>query len=127
MLRDLECQPESLCCGEAGMVMRSFLYMYDNEARKSGTQSTMTIRFPNASRFYDRTRDAVHFWGYDQSMETSFFITAAAFSNSPQNTASRGGAAGAFDSNRARIFEVATRIYGHGSLGISDDLTPADF
>ena len=33
----------------------------------------------------------------------------------------------AFDSNRARIFEVATRIYGHGSLGISYDLTPADF
>ena len=88
----------------------------------------MTIRFPNASRFYDRTRDAVHFWGYDQSMETSFFITAAALQQLAPGTLRREKALlAAFDSNRARIFEVATRIYGHGSLGISYDLTPADF
>jgi hypothetical protein len=88
----------------------------------------MTIRFPNASRFYDRTRDAVHFWGHDQSMETSFFITTAALQQLAPGTA-RGEEAllAAFDSNRVRILEVATRVYGRGSLGISYDLTADDF
>jgi hypothetical protein len=81
----------------------------------------MTIRFPNASRFYDRTRDA----GYDQSMETSFFITAAALQQLARGLRREEALLAAFDSNRARIFEVATRIYGHGSLGISYDLTPS--
>ena len=38
----------------------------------------MTIRFPNPSRYYDPTRDAVRFWGHNQSMEPSFFVSAAA-------------------------------------------------
>ncbi|MGA8998317.1 MAG: DUF1488 family protein, partial [Pseudolabrys sp.] len=38
----------------------------------------MTINFPNRSRHYDATRQAVHFWGYDKSMESSFFIMADA-------------------------------------------------
>src|SRR5262249_41083376 len=33
----------------------------------------------------------------------------------------------AFDSNRLRIYQTAARIYGRGRLGISYDLTPADF
>jgi hypothetical protein len=32
-----------------------------------------------------------------------------------------------FDRNRARICEAATRVYGRGRLGISYDLTPANF
>ena len=38
----------------------------------------MTINFPNQSRSYDATRRAVRFWGYDRSMEASFFMTADA-------------------------------------------------
>ncbi|HZP32692.1 MAG TPA: DUF1488 domain-containing protein [Candidatus Acidoferrales bacterium] len=88
----------------------------------------MTIRFPNASRFYDATRDAVHFWGYNQSMETSFFISAAALQRLAPGTPRHGEALlAAFDGNRARIFEAATRVYGHGRPGISYDLTPVDF
>jgi len=34
----------------------------------------MAITFPNLSRSYDATRRAVRFWGYDRSMENSFFI-----------------------------------------------------
>ena len=35
----------------------------------------MAISFPNRSRSYDATRQAVRFWGYDRSMESSFFVT----------------------------------------------------
>jgi hypothetical protein len=88
----------------------------------------MTIRFPNASRFYDRSRDAVRFWGYNQSMETSFFISSAALQRLAPGTPRREEALLAvFDSNRARILEVATRVYGRGRLGISYDLTPTNF
>jgi Protein of unknown function (DUF1488) len=87
----------------------------------------MTIRFPNPSRYYDPTRDAVHFWGYNQSMETSFFINTAALQQlAPGTPRSEEALLAAFDSNRARIYEVATRVYGHGRLGISYDLTPAN-
>ena len=88
----------------------------------------MTIRFPHVSRFYDPTRDAVHFWGYDQSTETSFFVSTAALQQLAPGTARREDALlAAFDSNRARICEAATRIYGRGRFGISYDLTPASF
>jgi Protein of unknown function (DUF1488) len=88
----------------------------------------MTIKFPNASRFYDATRDAVHFWGHNQSMETSFFVSTAALQRLAPGTPRREDALLAiFDSNRARILEVATKVYGHGRLGVSYDLTPSDF
>jgi len=103
-------------------------YTYGASASKSAFQSKMTIRFPNTSRFYDPTRDAVHFWGYNQSMETSFFISTAALQKLSPGTPRREDALLAvFDSNRAQIFEVATRVYGHGRLGISYDLTSANF
>jgi hypothetical protein len=80
------------------------------------------------SRFYDRSRDAVRFWGYNQSMETSFFISSAALQRLAPGTPRREEALLAvFDSNRARILEVATRVYGRGRLGISYDLTPTNF
>jgi len=88
----------------------------------------MAIRFPNVSRSYSPTRDAVRFWGYDQSTETSFFISAAALQQLAPGTARREEALlAAFDRNRARIFEAATRVYGRGRLGVSYDLNPADF
>ena len=40
--------------------------------------TNMTISFPNPSRSYDATRQAVRFWGYDRSMESSFVIKADA-------------------------------------------------
>ncbi len=88
----------------------------------------MTIRFPNVSRFYSPTRDAVHFWGYNQSTETSFFISSAALQQlAPGTVRNEEALLAVFDRNRARIFATATRIYGRGRLGISYDLNPADF
>ena len=88
----------------------------------------MALMFPNPSRSYDATRRAVRFWGHNQSMETSFFVSAAALLQLAPGTPRREDALLAvFDSNRARICEAATRVYGHGRLGISYDLTPANF
>lgn len=88
----------------------------------------MAIRFPNASRFYDPTRDAVRFWGHDQSTETSFFISTAALQHlAPGTQRCAEALLAVFDSNRARILQAATRVYGRGRLGISYDLTSANF
>ena len=38
----------------------------------------MPLIFPNQSRSYDRTRDAVRFWGYQSAMEFAFFVTTGA-------------------------------------------------
>ena len=35
----------------------------------------MPLTFPNPSRSFDETRDAVRFWGYDSAIECSFFVT----------------------------------------------------
>ena len=88
----------------------------------------MTIRFPNASRYYDPTRNAVHFWGYNQSMETSFFIGIAALQQlAPGTQRTEEALLAVFDGNRARSHDIATRVYSHGRLGVSYDLTPANF
>ena len=45
----------------------------------------MAVNFPNRSRSYDATRRAVHFWGHDRSMESSFFVTADALNRIQPN------------------------------------------
>ncbi|HEY2884825.1 MAG TPA: DUF1488 family protein, partial [Rhizomicrobium sp.] len=32
------------------------------------------LNFPNLSRSFDATRQAVRFWGYDSAMEAAFFV-----------------------------------------------------
>jgi uncharacterized protein DUF1488 len=86
----------------------------------------MSISFPNSSRSYDATRRAVRFWGYDRSMERSFFIVAEALKQIQPNL--RFDAADilrAFDANRERIYAVAAKVYARGSRG-SYDLNVAD-
>jgi Protein of unknown function (DUF1488) len=86
----------------------------------------MPISFPNSSRSYDATRRAVRFWGYDRSMESSFFVTADALSRMQSNL--RPDAVDllrAFDSNRDRIYAIAAKVYARGRRG-SYDLVAAD-
>jgi hypothetical protein len=88
----------------------------------------MTIGFPNASRSFDATRNAVRFWGHDRSMETSFFVSAAALQRLVPAAANNEAALlEAFDRNRPRICAAATKIYGNGRKGGSYDLHPSDF
>ena len=81
----------------------------------------MTINFPNRSRSYDATRRAVRFWGYDRSMESSFFIMAEALKQMQPNL--RFDAIDilrAFDSNRERIYAIAAKVYARGHKGSYD-------
>lgn len=81
----------------------------------------MAITFPNRSRSYDTTRRAVRFWGYDRSMESSFFIMADTLKQMQPNL--RLDAAEilrAFDVNRERIHAIAARVYARGRKGSYD-------
>jgi Protein of unknown function (DUF1488) len=86
----------------------------------------MAITFPNRSRSYDATRRAVRFWGYDRSMESSFFIMADALKQMQPNLGFDAiDILRAFDLNRERIYEIAARVYARGRRG-SYDLNIAD-
>ena len=87
----------------------------------------MTLSFPNQSRFYDATRDAVRFWGHDSAMEASFFVEADALQRiKPDTRSDENGLLGAFDSNRKLIYATAAEGYERGHKG-SYDLVAADF
>lgn len=86
----------------------------------------MAINFPNHSRSYDAALQAVRFWGYDRSMERSFFIMVDALVRMQPNL--RLDAASilyAFDVNRERIYAIAAKVYARGSRG-SYDLKAVD-
>jgi hypothetical protein len=86
----------------------------------------MTINFPNRSRSYDATRRAVRFWGYDQSMESSFFVTEDALRElQPDIKTDAVDLLRAFDTNRERIYAIAAKVYGRGRRG-TYDLNAAD-
>jgi hypothetical protein len=87
---------------------------------------SMTLQFPNHSRSYDRTRQAVRFWGYDTSMEYSFFVTVGALERvEPHLTRDEAGFLGAFDANRDLIFRTAAAVYAQGRKNY--ELVGADF
>lgn len=88
--------------------------------------TNMTISFPNQSRSYDATRKAVRFWGYDRSMESSFFVTEDALDRIQPNL--RRNAVDllrAFDVHRERIYAMAAKVYARGRRG-SYELNAAD-
>jgi hypothetical protein len=86
----------------------------------------MTVNFPNSSRSYDATRHAVRFWGYDRSMESSFFVTVDALKRiQPDLRSDVIDLLRAFDNNRERIYAIAAKVYARGRRG-SYDLNVAD-
>ncbi len=87
----------------------------------------MTISFPNLSRSFDATRQAVRFWGYDRSMESSFYLTADALVRmQPNQPPGEDGLLRTFDLHRERIYAIAAKVYARGRRG-SYDLCFADF
>ena len=88
----------------------------------------MALNFPNPSRSFGVTRNAVHFWGHDESTETSFYISADALQRLVPGVARDEGALlAAFDRNCPRIRDAAAKIYGRGKKGVSYDLHPSHF
>jgi hypothetical protein len=90
-------------------------------------EQTMSITFPNPSRYYDPSIGAVRFWGYDSAMEASFFVTVGALQAiAPRMTNDEVSILTAFDDHRDRICDTAARVYARGHKG-SYDLTRSDF
>jgi uncharacterized protein DUF1488 len=72
----------------------------------------MPLTFPNYSRSYDQTRQAVRFWGYDSSIEYSFFVTVSALQRmEPHLRRDEEGFLGAFDANRDLICQTASDVH----------------
>ena len=92
-----------------------------------GGRTERGLSFPNLSRSYNSTRRAVRFWGYDSSIENSFFITEDALKRvHPGMRCDETGSLSAFDSHRDAIEAAATRVYARGRKG-SYELVAADF
>lgn len=78
----------------------------------------MGLMFPNPSRSYDATRRAVRFWGHDNAMEWSFFVTEDALKSlHPKMEHGEVGMLAAFDAHRERIWRGAGRAYSRGRKG----------
>jgi hypothetical protein len=87
----------------------------------------MDLHFASPSRSYDLTRHAVRFWGYDRSMEVSFFVAEDALLRLQPSTASQDSDfLEAFDAHRDRICKIAAKVYARGPKG-SYDLQAKDF
>ena len=69
----------------------------------------------------------MRFWGYDRSMESSFFVTWDALKQiQPDLEPDEAGYLRAFDRNRKFIYAIAARVYSRGRKNIYD-LVAADF
>ena len=87
----------------------------------------MPVNFPNISRSFDATRGMVRFWGYDRSMENSFFVDVAALKRiAPDLQPDETGYLRVFDLNRDLIYAAAAKVYARGRRG-SYDIHANDF
>lgn len=92
----------------------------------------MTLNFPNESRNFDSRRNRVQFWGYDGAIEVSFFVGADALQKLNQINLEavdiESSVLSVFDAARARIHQVADKVYGRGRRGeYAHCLAPTDF
>ena len=78
----------------------------------------MKLNFPNPCRNFDPDSRRVLFWGYDSSMEISFFLDVAVLKRLyPEMTNAVPEYLKAFDTSRKRIYKVADKIYCRGGGG----------
>lgn len=87
----------------------------------------MALNFPNVSRSYDASKQTICFWGYDSAFEISFNVGREALRRvTDQPCDSEVDLLNAFDGNRSRIHQVATRSYAR-RRGNYLSLLPSDF
>ena len=75
----------------------------------------MTLSFPNPSRSLDTSRDCICFWGYDETIEVSFFLEVSALRKLfPKLTDTADGFLEAFDRASKKIHKAAAKAYANG-------------
>ena len=67
----------------------------------------MTLEFPNRSRSFDESRNAIRFIGHDGMFEVHFFVEAAALVEPGRSDLSQTDFLTAFDAARGSIHDVA--------------------
>ena len=78
----------------------------------------MKLNFPNPSRSFDPEKNRVLFWGYDKTIEISFYIELDALKQlCPDMGSVEEGFLKAFDTARTSIYAAADKIYGSGGKG----------
>ncbi len=72
------------------------------------------LEFPNPSRSFDETRNAIRFVGYDDMAQIPFFVEAGALSISGRSAVSEAECLTAFDASRGLIYSTARKAYARG-------------
>ena len=76
----------------------------------------MSIQFPNSSRSFDEGKHRICFWGYDQTIEVSFYIGVEALQKLRKGIGSAEfELLTAFDAALEKIHEVAGKVYANRS------------
>ncbi len=89
----------------------------------------MKLSFPNPSRSFDATRNCVCFWGYDESIEVTFYLDVCALEKLSHGISGlEEDCLEAFDTRSNRIHQVADEIHRkRGGSVYSHKLTEDDF
>ena len=78
----------------------------------------MKLSFPNPCRSFDANSSRVCFWGYDRTIEVSFFVGMDALKRfCPDMSDAESGVLKAFDAALNRIHEVADKVCTRGGKG----------
>jgi hypothetical protein len=78
----------------------------------------MKLSDPNPCRSFDISHRRVCFWGYDSTIEISFFVgTDVLKRRYPDMSDAESGFLQAFDAALNRIHEVADKVYARGGKG----------
>ena len=87
----------------------------------------MRLNFPNPSRSFDETKNRVCFWGYDSTIEISFFVELDALQRlCPDMGSIESAFLLAFDAAKTRIYEVADKVYDKSRKGTFSIILAAD-
>ncbi|MDH5447043.1 MAG: DUF1488 domain-containing protein [Gammaproteobacteria bacterium] len=72
----------------------------------------MRLSFPNQTRSFDDSKNRVCFWGYDKTIEVTFFVEVDALKQlCPKLIEAETGYLQAFDTTRKKIEKVANNMY----------------
>lgn len=78
----------------------------------------MTMHFPNTSRSFDASKNRVCFWGYDKTIEVSFYVGVDALQKIRKDAGSaESELLAVFDAALDKIHQVAEKVYANSSRG----------
>jgi hypothetical protein len=78
----------------------------------------MALEYPNSSRSFDESKSRINFWGYDRTIEVSYFIGADVLKLFKKDVATQeDDLLRVFDANIDRIHQAAAKVYERSTKG----------